>query len=139
MKKVQQLKKKILDELNCVQRDLQTSLQRDLSAEDYAFAINCAFALIQLEKFLQEDGSFMHEIAMYSEQDIVIYNVANRDLCIWLQDRFNFVERYLMLASERNFNVFAMLNDKYFGGGFTSVIERALFEKEQSEGDKAKA
>lgn len=133
--KVQRLKKIISSELEWKQNNVKTLLQRDLSAEDYVFTINDAFALVKLKEFLQEDTSFMRVIAANQDQDVVIYNVSDEDLNIWLQDDYPFVEKFLMQAAERGYDIFSMLNDQYFGTEFTSVIEQLLYEKMQKEGE----
>lgn len=133
--KVQRLKKRILSELEREQNNVKTLLQQDLSAEDYVFAINNAFALVKLKEFLQEDTSFMRVIAANQDQDIIIYNVSDEDLNVWLQDGYSFVCRFLMRAAERDFDIFSMLNDQYFGTEFTSVIEQLLYEKRQEESE----
>lgn len=133
--KVQRLKKIISSELEWKQNNVKTLLQRDLSAEDYVFTINDAFALVKLKEFLQEDTSFMRVIAANQDQDVVIYNVSDEDLNIWLQDDYPFVGKFLMQAAERGYDIFSMLNDQYFGTEFTSVIEHLLYEEMQKEGE----
>lgn len=135
VEKVQRLKKRILSELEQKQNNVKTLLQRDLSAEDYVFTINDAFALVKLKEFLQEDTSFMRVIAANQDQDIIIYNVSDKDLNVWLQDGYSFVGKFLMQAAERGYDIFSMLNDQYFGTEFTSVIEQLLYEEMQKEGE----
>ena len=40
-----------------------------------------------------------------------------------------------MRAAERDYDIFSMLNDQYFGTEFTSVIEQLLYETRQKESE----
>lgn len=37
--------------------------------------------------------------------------------------------KLLLAAKEHKYNVFPLLNDHYFGGSFTSVIDSVLYDK----------
>ena len=66
--------------------------------------------------------------AKYNDKDIVIYMVSDRNLDIWLQKDYSFVENYLLKAEEAGYNIFSILNDKYFGYNFTNIFDSILYE-----------
>ena len=68
---------------------------------------------MELKQYLESDYCFMRYEAKYNDKDIVIYMVSDKDLDIWLQKDYSFVENYLLKAEEVGYNIFSILNDKY--------------------------
>ena len=73
----------------------------------------------------------MRYAARYEDSDVIVYSVSVKDLDIWIQEEYSFVTNFLLAAKEHKYNVFPLLNDHYFGGSFTNVIDSVLYDKKQ--------
>ena len=121
--KIRKLKEKIMSEIEKEISNCKKELQSNIQDKD--------FALLELKQYLKNDYCFMRYEAKYNDKDIVIYMVSDKDLDIWLQKDYSFVENYLLKAEEAGYNIFPILNDKYFGYNFTNIFDSILYDKKQ--------
>lgn len=127
--KVKRLKEKILAE---IEKEFENKKKRMSIYEDYEdfdFFIKESFAMLYLKQYVEEEYAFMSYEAKYYNEDIVIYMVSDRELEVWLQDDYSFLYSFLYEAERHDYNVFPMLNDKYFGYSFTSVLDYIIYDK----------
>lgn len=116
IKKVNILKKKILKEIDDRLKLSISEMDDGLQMEDFIFYVNESFSLHKLKLFIESECSFMER--QYGE-----YIVSEKNLDIWLQEDYDFVINYLILAEEYGYNIFPMLKDKYFQIQFTNIMD----------------
>lgn len=76
---------------------------------------------IQLEDWHSENSE------EYGDEDIVIYMVSEKELNIWAQKNYNFVFNFLHKVEENEYNVYPLLNDRFFGYNFTDAFDHILY------------
>lgn len=130
-KKIRKLKEKIILEIEKRISNYKKGLQSNIEDELFNCYIKEYFVLLELKQYLESDYCFMGYEAKYNDKDIVIYMVSDKDLDIWLQKDYSFVENYLLKAEEAGYNIFSILNDKYFGYNFTNIFDRILYDEKQ--------
>lgn len=69
--------------------------------------------------------------AKYLDKDIVVYTVSEKTLNVWMQKDYNFIYNYLDKAEENEYNVFPLLNDKFFGYEFLNSIDYILYDERE--------
>lgn len=129
--KIRKLKEKIMSEIEKEIRNCKKELQSNIQDKDFDYCIRDSFALLELKRYIENDNCFMRYEAKYNDKDIVIYMVSDKDLDIWLQKDYSFVENYLLKEEEAGYNIFPILNDKYFGYNFTNIFDSILYDKKQ--------
>lgn len=128
--KVLKLKKKILKEIETELRRIKTEMSVN-STDDFDYCVKQSFSLLRLKQYLEAGDCFMRYAARYEDSDVIVYLVSVKDLDIWLQEDYSFVTNFLLAAKEHKYNVFPLLNDRYFGGSFTNVIDSVLYDEKQ--------
>ena len=129
--KIRKLKEKIMSENEKEIGSCKKELQSNIQDKDFDYCIKDSFALLELKRYVENDYCFMGYEAKYNDKDIVIYMVSAKDLDIWLQNDYSFVRNYLSKAEEAGYNIFPILNDKYFGYNFTNIFDSILYDKKQ--------
>lgn len=129
--KIRKLKEKIILEIEKRISNYKKGLQSNIEDELFNYYIKEFFVLLELKQYLESDYCFMGYEAKYNDKDIVIYMVSDRNLGIWLQEDYSFVENYLLKAEEAGYNIFSILNDKYFGYNFTNIFDSILYDEKQ--------
>ena len=129
--KIRKLKEKIILEIEKRISNYKKGLQSNIEDELFNYYIKEFFVLLELKQYLESDQCFMGYEAKYNDKDIVIYMVSDRNLDIWLQEDYSFVENYLLKAEEAGYNIFSILNDKYFGYNFTNIFDSILYDEKQ--------
>lgn len=129
--KIIKLKEKIILEIEKRISNYKKGLQSNIEDELFNYYIKEFFVLLELKQYLESDYCFMGYEAKYNDKDIVIYMVSDRNLDIWLQKDYSFVENYLLKAEEAGYNIFSILNDKYFGYNFTNIFDSILYDEKQ--------
>ncbi len=129
--KIRKLKEKIMSEIEKEIGSCKKELQSNIQDKDFDYCIKDSFALLELKRYVENDYCFMGYEAKYNDKDIVIYMVSAKDLDIWLQNDYSFVRNYLSKAEEAGYNIFPILNDKYFGYNFTNIFDSILYDKKQ--------
>ena len=123
LEKVKKLKEKIAIEIDERITIYKSEMQSDISENDFNYCVKNIFVLLELKEYLDRDTSFMsYEVKDY-DKDIVVYMISDRDLTIWLQNDYFFVINFLNKVEENRYNVFPLLNDKYFGYNFTNIFD----------------
>lgn len=69
--------------------------------------------------------------AKYLDKDIVVYTVSKKTLNVWMQKDYNFIYNYLDKAEENEYNVFPLLNDKFFGYEFLNSFDYILYDERE--------
>ena len=59
--------------------------------------ISQEFTLLRLKDFIKDEHTFWTTEARYEDRDIVVYQVSGRDLDIWSQDDYHFVNSFLII------------------------------------------
>lgn len=129
--KVLKLKKKILKEIETELRRIKTEMSVNSSDDDFNYCVKQSFSLLGLKQYLEAGDCFMRYAARYEDSEVIVYLVSVKDLNIWLQEDYSFVTNFLLAAKEHKYNVFPLLNDRYFGGSFTNVIDIVLYDEKQ--------
>lgn len=124
IKMVNKLKEKILTEIDKRLKLFINEMDSSISMEDYIFSVNESFSLYKLKLFVKSIYSF-------NGKKWGNYIISKKKLDIWLQDDYNFVINYLVLAEENEYNIIPMLNDSFFQYRFTSIIDMVKMEDEQ--------
>lgn len=136
--KIKKLKEKIYSEIDDITKRIRREIYQLLFVDntdeyfedDWEYLISKGFYLIKLKEYIDNPMVFQTIIAEYKDDDIVIYQVSDENLDIWLQDDFNFVLTFVnnMEFRERR-NVYEILNDKYFEYDFVSIFEKVRLKQ----------
>ena len=129
--KIRKLKEKIISEIEKEISNCKKELQSNIQDKDFDYCIKECFVLLEIKQYIENDYCFMRYEAKYNDKDIVIYMVSDKDLNIWLQEDYSFVGNYLLKAEEVGYDVFPILNDKYFGYDFTNIFDSILYDERQ--------
>lgn len=136
--KIKRLKEKILteitDELNFIKEEMRECLSNDKA---FNFLVKRGFALLNLKEYIDSEHVFQSFEALFPDKDIIIYKVSDRDLSIWLQDDYSLVHNFLYRAEDYEYDVFPLLNDRYFGYDFTNIFDVVLYEKKIKEQEES--
>lgn len=132
IEKVKKLNRKILSEIDDLLRKYRNGLSKNLNDIGFEFCVRRSFALLELKKYVENEYSFMSYEAKDYNNDIVVYTISDKDLNIWLQEDYSFVIRFLVEAENVDYDVFQILNDKYFGHNFTNICESILYDDKQN-------
>lgn len=136
--KIKRLKEKILteitDELNFIKEEMRECLSNDKA---FNFLVKRGFALLTLKEYIDSEYVFQSFEAIFPDEDIIIYKVSDRDLSIWLQDDYSLVHNFLYRAVDYEYDVFPLLNDRYFGYDFTNIFDVVLYEKKIKEREES--
>ena len=132
VEKVQKLKRKILSEIDDILSKYKNGLSENLNDRGFEFCVRRSFALLELKKYVENEYSFMsYEVKDYNN-DIVVYMISDKDLNILLQEDYSFAISFLVEAENVDYDVFQILNDKYFGHNFTNICESILYDEKQN-------
>ena len=127
--KVKRLKTKILTEIDEEFKLLQDETKTYLSSDEFFnHLIKKSFALLNLKEYIEIEDTFMFYEAEYPDDDVIVYTVSDKNLEIWLQEDYSFVFNFLFKAEEYNFDVFPLLNERYFAYSFTNIFDSAAYE-----------
>ena len=125
--KVRKLKIKILAE---IEKELEFAKEEiKVCTIPFEVLVKRSFALLNLKEYISDEYAFMDYEAKYTDIDTVVYKVSDECLNVWLQDDYHFVWNFLYQAEERQYNIFNMLNDKYFAHNFTNIYDFIYYEK----------
>ena len=99
--------------------------------KDWDFLVTREFCLARLREYISSGFAFQTIEAEYPARDLVIYQVSDEYLNIWLQDDYNFTLSFLgEIKDRKTFDVYGILNDRYFGYEFVSAFEVIKYRKE---------
>lgn len=88
------------------------------------------FSLLRLKEFIEQPELFQSFEARYDDKDIIIYQVADNYLNIWLQEDYNFTLNFLCkIKYEEFYDVYEILNDRFFGYEFTNIIDKIQYQE----------
>lgn len=132
IEKVKRLKRKILSEINVRLNEYRNMTSKIPNDKGYEICIKQSFALLKLKEYIEDKYSFMDYQCKDSSRDIVIYTISDKDLNIWLQEDYSFTINFLIKAESVDYDIFQLLNDKYFGYSFTNIRESILYDKKQN-------
>lgn len=130
--KVKKLKEKIFMEIEQWLNSIKEIIKVNASEEDFNYCIEESFALLKLKQYLKQETSFMDCEAKYYDEDIIIYTISDKNLSIWLQKDYSFIVNFLCKAEEEEFNIFPLLNDRFFGYQFTNILDSILYDKKKN-------
>ena len=133
--KIKKLKEKILADidkhLERNRQDMKIFLTNNENImQDWDFMISQEFTLLRLKDFIKNEYTFWSIEARYEEEDIIVYQVSDRDINIWLQDDYHFVNSFLdKMELEGYCDVYQILNDRYFGYEFTDIFDEIQYDE----------
>ena len=125
--KVKKVKEKILSEIKNEMIVYKNQMQHAITDEDFEYFVRNSFALLELKKFLENEDSFMRYEIKLPAKDIVIYMVSDKNLSIWLEDDYSFIHNFLDKVEKNEYNVFPLLNDRFFETYFTNICDSILY------------
>ena len=125
--KVKKVKEKILSEIKNEMIVYKDQMQHAITDEDFEYFVRNSFALLELKKFLENEDSFMRYEIKLPAKDIVIYMVSDKNLSIWLEDDYSFIHNFLDKVEKNEYNVFPLLNDRFFETYFTNICDSILY------------
>lgn len=132
--KINRLKDKIFAEIDKCTKRIKEDIKQYLinnedDLEDWDFIITEEFSLLRLKEFLESEYSFNSIEARYEKDDIIIYQISDEDLNIWLQEDYNFTLNFLSKIEHEGFyDVYQILNDRFFGYEFTNIFDKIQYK-----------
>lgn len=121
--KIAKLKKKILNEIDSLlERFKVEAAQAECSMENFEFAAKNSFALIKLREYINNPASFNQ---MWNN----CYIIRDLHIDMWLLEDYTFAFDFLGNVEENDYNVFPLLNDKFFELYFTNIVDEVLYEQ----------
>lgn len=132
--KVKRLKIKILTEIEKELKHIKNKMETHWS-NDRVFdcLIKRSFALLNLKQFIEREDAFTLCEAEYPNEGVIVYQVSDKNLEIWLQEDYSFVTNFLFNAEKCEFDIFPFLSDRYFGYYFTNIFDSILYDKKISQ------
>ena len=138
--KIKKLKEKIYSEIDNISKRTRKEMLALLSEgidkneefkKDWDFLVTREFCLARLREYISSGFAFQTIETEYPARDLVIYQVSDEYLNIWLQDDYNFTLSFLgEIKDRKTFDVYEILNDRYFGYEFVSAFEVIKYRKE---------
>lgn len=86
------------------------------------------FVLTSLALYLFESYSMTKEVSKNESVGLVIYAIPTETIDVWLQDDYDFVERYLQLCYKNKPKFIPVLTDEIMAHYLVTPIELALYE-----------
>lgn len=132
--KIKKLKTKILAEIDKYSEKIHECIEQYLinnedDIEYWNFVITEEFSLLRLKEFIEQPRTFQSFESRYDDKDIIIYQVSDDNLNIWLQDEYNFALNFLCKIKYEGYNVFEILNDRFFEYDFTNIIDKIQYQE----------
>lgn len=133
-KKIKKLKTKILAEIDKYAERTHEDIKQYLInneniLEDWNLMITEEFSLLKLKEFIEQPELFQSIEARYEKEDIIIYQVSDEDINIWLQEDYNFTHNFLFKIEHEGFcDVYEILNDRFFGYNFTNIFDKIQYK-----------
>ena len=127
--KVNKLKEKILFEIGIKLSHIKKRIVKHTDDNYFDFYIKTGYALLKLKEYIKNDNSFMSYVAKYNDENIIIYVISDKNLDIWMQKDYSFVQRFLLEVEESGYIIDAMLTDEYFGSDFTNICDFIRYDK----------
>lgn len=137
--KVRKLKERILVDIEKYlernRQDMKIYLMNNENViEDWDYMISQEFTLLRLKDFIKDEHTFWATEARYEDRDIIVYQVSGKNLDIWSQDDYHFVNSFLSKMEFDGYcDVYQLLSDRYFGYEFTSIFESVLYDKKMKD------
>ena len=98
--------------------------------DNWNLLVTQEFSLLRLKEYIENGNTFWSFEARYNDKDIIIYQVSDRKLNIWLQEDYNFVSNFLCKIEFEGFSdVYEILNDRYFGYEFTNIFDEIQYDE----------
>lgn len=133
--KVNKLKEKILFEIGIKLSHIKKGIVKHTDDNYFDFYIKTGYVLLKLKEYIENENSFMSYVAKYSDENIIIYTIPDKNLDVWMQKDYFFVQRFLFKVEESDYIIDSMLADKYFGSDFTNICDLILYENKKQEID----
>ena len=85
--------------------------------------------MLRWKEYIENGDTFWSFEARYNDKDIIIYDVSDKKLNIWLQEDYDFVSKFLCKIEFEGFrDVYEILNDRYFGYEFTNIFDEIQYD-----------
>lgn len=132
--KIRKLKEKIFSEIENYSMRMKERMKlyfinNEEDSDEWNFMITEEFALLRLKEFVESKGAFQSFEARYEDKDIIIYQVSDKTLNIWLQDDYDFTLSFLCKVEHEGYcDVYEILNNRYFGYHFTNIFDKIHYD-----------
>lgn len=132
--KIKKLKTKILAEIDKRAKRIHEEMKQYLInnenvLDDWNFMITEEFSLLRLKEFIEQPGLFQSFEARYDDKDIIIYQVSDADLNIWLQENYDFTFNFICkIKHEGVGDLHEILNNRFLGYNFTNIIDKIQYK-----------
>lgn len=83
--KVSKLKEKILFEIGIKLSYIKKRIIKHTDDNYFDFYIKTGYALLKLKEYIENDNSFMSYVAKYTDENIIIYTIPDKNLDVWMQ------------------------------------------------------
>lgn len=133
--KIEKLKAKILVEIDKNTKKIHENMKQYLiNREDnlsiWNHLITEEFSLLRLKEFIEQPELFQSFEVRYDDKDIIIYQISDEDLNIWLQEDYDFTFNFLYKITYEGFSdVYEILSDRFFGYKFTNIIDKIQYQE----------
>ena len=140
--KVQKLKKKILSEIKGFSNYLKEGLKEvcnddRLFSEFFVKAVFEQTKLIYLKQFVNDPSFFMKVVMKDVSYDVIVYNVSDKHLDMFIDNDFLFTQKFLEQTSNIEItDLDNYLNDSFFEFSFVSTFEEMMHDKKISAQEK---
>lgn len=132
--KVRMLKQNILMDIEKKMCFLKVDIKSCmLSDDEFNYSVKRFYALLCLKKYIENKHTFMLYTFKCPDEDAIVYVVGIKNIEIWLQDDYYFVDKFLSEAERCDFNISPCLEDRYFGRYFSSLLDSVIYDKRISE------
>ena len=102
-------------------------------SKEYDDLVTKSYQLIELKKYIQDENSFCSIQFRDCIMGDTIYFVSIKNINIWLDESYNFVSNYLSKLENKEYILFELLDDHYFGKYFTHIFDEMRFDRKQLE------
>lgn len=137
LEKIEKLKEKILKEIERENKLLKKELfclsNENNDSKEYDDLVTKSYQLIELKKYIQDENSFCSIQFRDCITGDTIYFVSIKNINIWLDESYNFVSNYLSKLENKEYILFELLDDQYFGKHFTHIFDEMRFDRKQLE------
>ena len=132
--KVRMLKQNILMDIEKKMCFLKVDIKSCmLSDDEFNYSVKRFYVLLCLKKYIENERTFMLYTFKCPYEDVIVYEVGIKNIEMWLQEDYYFVDIFLSKAERCDFNIDLCLQDRYFGRYFSSLLDSVIYDKRISE------
>lgn len=131
--KIRRLKEKITmeieKEIELCKKDLIYDLTVKIDKEEFDNTIEIIHRLNKLKEYIDYDWSFMCDTYKDSKRDIIVYEVSIKNIDIWLQDDYVFINKIISDTRDGLIIENALNDDYYFAYEYLSIFDTLIYDE----------